>query len=219
MRLVRMAAGVCALMLGVEGCAGPVERWIVDTRVNQGAAAQDRGNLHESLLAYRLALRVAPSNPQARSGFSSVSIEIADNDYKHARFDDALATLNAAVEYDPGSVRVEALRSQIEQAKLKREIVISNYPTYSSAGAQIAKSYVSLEESNAAILHSLRRFNYSYDTSDLTKAIQQSYELNLEVAKNTNRLIAYRQLVESGVPEAAKGQQTLAPAASLLPLP
>ncbi len=146
-------------------------------------------------------------------------MEIANNDFKHAHFDDALSTLNAAAKYDPGSVRVEALRSQIEQAKLKREIVISNYPTYSSAGSQIAKAYLLLAESNAEILHSLRRFNYSYDTSDLTKAIQLSYELNLDVAKNTNRLIAYRQLVESGVPEAANGQSSVAPAASLLPLP
>ncbi|MEO6912438.1 MAG: hypothetical protein ABI182_00280 [Candidatus Baltobacteraceae bacterium] len=219
MRIIQMAACVCALILGMEGCAGSVERWIVNTRVNQGASALDRGNLHESLLAYQLALRVGPNDPRARAGFSAVSMEIADNDYKHAHFDDALATLNAAAKYDPGSVRVEALRSQIEQAKLKREIVVSNYPTYSSAGAQIAKAYISLAESNAALLHSLKRFNYSYDTNDLTKAIQQSYELNLEVAKNTNRLIAYRQLVESGVPEAAKGQQSLMPAASLLPLP
>ncbi len=219
MRIIRTVICISGLILAVEGCAGSVERWIVTTRVNQAAAAQDRGNLHESLLAYQLALRVSPLNSQARAGFSSVSIEIADNDFKHARFDDALATLNAAAKYDPGSVRVEGLRSQIEQSKLKREIVISNYPTYSSAGAEIGKAYMTLAESNAGVLHSLRRFNYSYDTNDLTKAIQQSYELNLDVAKNTNRLIAYRQLVESGVPEAAKGQQSLAPAASLLPLP
>ncbi len=54
--------------------------------------------------------------------------------------------------------------------------------------------------------------------TDLTSAIKRSYELQLELAKNTNRLIVYRQLVNSGMPEAPSESTTFG-AGSLLPLP
>ena len=207
------------LLAMLTGCAAPVEHWIVNTRVSQGDAALDRGNLHEAELAYRLALSVDPKNARARRGFSHVSVDIADADYHQGNFDDALATLVGAAKYDPASVRIQAIRSAIEQAKLKREIVISNYPTYGAAAEELQKGYAALTDQNKLILKSLKRFNYTYDTNDLTRAIQQSYEYQLDVSKNTNRLIAYRQLVESGVPESAKGQPSIAAPASLLPLP
>lgn len=208
-----------AMLATLPSCAGPVEHWIVNTRVSQGDAALDRGNLHEAELAYRLALSVDPKNARARRGFSRVSVDIADSDYHHGNFDDALATLVGAAKYDPASVRIQAIRSAIEQAKLKREIVISNYPTYGAAADELQKGYAALTDQNKMILKSLKRFNYTFDTNDLTKAIQQSYEYQLDVSKNTNRLIAYRQLVESGVPESAKGLPAAAAPASLLPLP
>lgn len=207
------------LVVSLSGCAAPVKRWIVNTRVSQGDGALDRGNLHEAELAYRLALSVDPKNARARRGFSQVSVDIADADYHHGNFDDALATLVGAAKYDPASVRIQAIRSAIEQAKLKREIVISNYPTYGAAAEELQKGYSTLTDQNKLILKSLKRFNYTYDTNDLTSAIQQSYEYQLDVSKNTNRLIAYRQLVESGVPESAKGLPAVAAPASLLPLP
>jgi hypothetical protein len=80
-------------------------------------------------------------------------------------------------------------------------------------------AYASLSVQTKSILRSLKRFSYTYDTHDLTKAIQGSYELQIDVAKNTNRLIAYRQLVESGVPAATTGAQASAGSGSLLPLP
>ncbi|HEY8314310.1 MAG TPA: tetratricopeptide repeat protein [Candidatus Baltobacteraceae bacterium] len=219
MPFTRLGGSIAAALalLTTTGCAGSIESWIVNTRVKQGNVALQRGSLHEAELAYRLALRVNPKDPRARTGFSQVSLDIANADYRHGNFDDALATLIGAAKYDPGSVRLQALRSAIDQARLKREIVISNYPTYSTAGEQIQKSYATLNVQNKLILRSLVRFNYTYDTNDLTRAIEQSYEMQLDIAKNTNRLIAYRQLVDSGVP-ASKGETTT-PAASLLPLP
>lgn len=207
-----------ALTISLQGCAGTVEGWIVNTRVNQGDVALERGSLHDAETAYRLALRVNPHNQRARSGYSKVSIAIAQVDYRKGDFDDALVTLNQAQKYDPQSVRLQALRSEIQDARLKRQIVISNYPTYQKAGLQIQEAYATLNEQNKAVLKNLKRFNYTYDTQDLTRAIQNSYELQLEVAKNTNRLIAYRQLVESGVPASEKTEAT-APTGSLLPLP
>lgn len=216
----KKAAGAAALALALtlQGCAGTVENWIVNTRVNQGDVALQDGNLHDASTAYRLALRVRPKDQRARAGFSKVSLAIAQVDYRKGDFDDALATLNQAQKYDPQSVRLQALRSQIEDARLKRQIVISNYPTYEKAGLQLQEAYATLNEQNKAVLKALKRFSYTYDTQDLTHAIQDSYELELDVAKNTNRLIAYRQLVESGVPATEKTQSAGA-AGSLLPLP
>lgn len=205
-------------LLLATGCAGTVEHWIVNTRVNQGNVALGRGSLREAETAYRLALRVSPRDPRARAGFARASADIAESDFSKGDFDDAVATLNEAQKYDPQNVRLQALRSQLDDARLKRAIVIANYPTYEGAGQQIRTSYATLNEQTKAILASLKRFNYTYDTQSLTKAIQESYELQLEVAKNTNRLIAYRQLVESGVPGTEQTQST-APTGSLLPLP
>ena len=121
------------------------------------------------------------------------------------------------VKYDPSSVRLEALKGQIEDAKLKREIVISNFPTYRDAGISLQRAYTHLSVADKEILVNLKRFSYTYDTDDLTVAIKNSYDLELEVARITNRLIAYRQVVSSGVPESAHA--TTGVNASLLPLP
>jgi tetratricopeptide (TPR) repeat protein len=215
LRLVSLTA-----VLVATGCAGTVEHWIVKTRVNQGDVALQRGSLHEAETAYRLALRVSPRDARARAGFATVSAMIAEADYRRGNFDDALDTINDAQKYDSQSVRLQALRAQIDDARLKRAIVISNYPTYHAAGLQIQSAYGTLNDQAADILKSLKRFNYTYDTQDLTKAIQNSYELQLDVAKLTNRLIAYRQLVESGVPSAEKAAAaSTGSGGSLLPLP
>ncbi len=214
--------GVLLVFLGgllLGSCAGPVEGWIVNTRVHQGDAALAQGSLREAETAYRLALQVSPRNERAGSGFARVSEQIAQSDYRRGNFEDALATLNAAAKYAPSDLRLQALRSQIEAARLKRDIVISNYPTYEGAAMELRSSYVALNAQNTLILRSLRRFGYTYDTQDLTKAIEDSYEMQLDLVKNTNRLIAYRQLVESGVPASQKAAQAVAPSGSLLPLP
>jgi tetratricopeptide (TPR) repeat protein len=219
MNMLLRALAVALPVLLTTGCAGTVEHWLVNTRVNQGDVALQRGSLHDAETAYRLALRVNPKDARARSGFARVAGQIAEEDFKKGDFDDAVATIIDAQKYDPQNVRLQALRSQLDDARLKREIVVANYPTYQGAGQQIRAAYGSLNQQTKAILTSLRRFNYTYDTQDLTKAIQASYELQLDVAKNTNRLIAYRQLVESGVPGTEQPTQTGATSGSLLPLP
>jgi len=215
---IRAVLCAAALTLGASGCAAPVERWIVNTRVHQGDSALARGSLHEAATAYRLALRISPNDPRARAGFSHAAANIADADFRTGNYDDALATINAAQKYDPANVRLQALRSQIDDARLKRAIVVSNYPTYRAAAAEIQLSYNALQAQNRLIVHSLHRFAYTYDTQDLTRAIEDSYELQRELARNTNRLIVYRQLVESGVPATEKAAAT-AVSGSLLPLP
>lgn len=218
MNRFRLAACAAALALATSGCAGSVQQWIVDTRIHQGDAALANGSLHEAATAYRLALRISPNNARARAGFSSVSGSIADADFRTGNYDDALATINTAQKYDPANVRLQALRSQIDDARLKRAIVVSNYPTYRAAGAEIQALYDALRVQDKLIAHSLHRFAYTYDTQDLTRAIQDSYDLQRALTRVTNRLIVYRQLVQSGAPAAGKSAAATV-SGSLLPLP
>jgi tetratricopeptide (TPR) repeat protein len=201
----------------ITGCAGPIERWIVDTRIHQGEVALARGNVKDAQLSYSLALKLDPTDNRARAGFVESSADLAQLQYSKGTFDDALETIASGLRYDPSSVRLAALHGQIEDAKLKREIVISNYPTYKEAGLQLQHAYQQLNMTNKTILANLKRFAYTYDTDDLTAAIKSSYDLELDVARNTNRLIAFRQVVSSGVPESV--HTTNLNASSLLPLP
>jgi tetratricopeptide (TPR) repeat protein len=200
------------------GCAGPIAAFIVATRNHQGDLSLDHQNFTDAALAYRLALRVSPDDAHARAGLAAVQLQIAAEDYTRSKFDDALAALAVAAKYDPDSVRLAELRTEIEQARVKRQIVLSNYPTYSETVLELRKNYAQLSKQSNAIVATLQRFDYSYDSNEIQKAIRQSNVLSAEVAHLTSRLVNYRQLVESGSPERS-GQTPLAPAASLLPLP
>lgn len=215
-RKVGRALVAVALAVSLTGCAGPIERWIVNTRVHQGDLALSNGNPSDAVIAYSLALRVDPHDLRAQSGFVEAAADQAQLQYTHGHFDAALATIAQGLRVDPASVRLEALKSQIDDAKLKQEIVISNYPTYQRAGQELQLGYARLSEANTLLVKRLRRFGYTYDVTDLTAAIKQSYELQLEVAHLTNRLIAYRQLVQAGGPQPS---QLPATGGSLLPLP
>lgn len=215
-----MAARVFLLavsVLALSGCAGSIERWIVNTRVHQADLALANGNYSDAVTAYALALRVDPHDLAAQSGFVEASGDEAQAEYAHGNFDAALTTIAQGLRVDALSVRLDALKTQIEDAKLKQEIVSSNYPTYAHAEQELEQSYERLSEANALLIKRLRTFRYTYDVTDLTAAIKQSYELQLEVARLTARLIAYRQLVQTGGPPAAELPAT--GAGSLLPLP
>jgi tetratricopeptide (TPR) repeat protein len=210
-------AVVASLLLACTGCASSISSWIVQTRNHQGDIALNHGNSADASIAYQLALRVDPTNAHARLGLVGVQARIAQALFTASRFEDAIKALDVAKRYAPGEPRIEALRGQIEQAELKRDIVVSNYPSYREAGAGLRRSFVQLRSQSQDIASTLRRFDYTYDSSELTHAIQQSYELSSQVTRLTDRLIQYRQLVDSGVPENADTAVT--PAASLLPLP
>lgn len=178
-----------------------------------------RGEVRDALLAYRLALRDEPKNPRAQAGSVQAAAGLAQLEYNKGDFDDALATIRDGLKVDPSSVRLAALEMIVNQAKLKREIVISNYPSYHDAGLQLERAYAQLDTENKLLLKSLKRFGYTFDGDDLTDAIKRSYELQIDLSKNTNRLIVYRQLVTSGVPAAPGTENSTPTAPSLLPLP
>ncbi|MDQ6942735.1 MAG: tetratricopeptide repeat protein [Candidatus Eremiobacteraeota bacterium] len=209
---------VCAVLpLGASGCAPGIASWIVKERNQQGDVALRRGNYPDASVAYQLALKLDPANVHARTGLTAVQVRLAQTLFAASRFDDAIDALSVANRSTPGDDRVTTLHTEIVQAQIKRDIVVSNYPSYKVTGAALRRSYTQLKTQNQAVLAALKRFDYTYDTTDLSTAIKQSYALNEEVARLTNRLQQYRQLVESGVPE--HGAENLAPPASLLPLP
>jgi tetratricopeptide (TPR) repeat protein len=217
MYIFRVLTVVCGAAL-LSGCAGSIERWIVNTRVHQGDVALARGDARDAELAYRLALRIDSRNARARAGFVEAAAALARVEYGKGAFEDALDTVDEGLAVDPQSVRLAALKETLDSAKLQREIVLSNYPTYRAAGIEIQHAYQRLNVTNALLLRDLRRFGYTFDGTDLTSAIKRSYEMQLELSKNVNRLILYRQLVTSGVPE-APAESTTFGSGSLLPLP
>ena len=216
-RIVRMLALAALVATLCPGCAGGLAQGIVAARNHQGDVAYDNGNFSDAAIAYKLALQLAPKDEHARAGLAAVQLRIAEQLYRNSKFDEALAALDVAARYDPQSVRLDGLRSEIEGARIKREIVVSNYPTYRETIVALRRAYVQLKTQSAAISSSLQRFDYTYDSAELTKAIRQSYELNAEVARLTNRLLTYRDAVESGSAPAAP--ESNAAGGSLLPLP
>lgn len=214
---LRHALAAALLAAGTTGCASSIQHWIVDTRVHQGEAALDRGNVRDAELAYRLALHVDPKDPRARAGYVRAAAGLAQAQYAKGGFDSALGTIKDGLAVDPQSVRLAALERTIEQARLKREIVISNYPSYREAGLALQRAYQQLDVTNRQLLTSLKRFGYTFDADDLTAAMKRSYELELDIARNGNHLALYRQLVTSGAPETQA--EPAAGTSSLLPLP
>lgn len=217
-RIVCLGLACAVLPLGTTGCATSIAQWIVRTRTHQGDVALAHRNYMDASNAYQLALKIDPANQHARDGLVNVQIRLAQADFSASKFDQAIDALMVASKYSPDDPRVQGLRSAIEQAEIKRDIVLSNYPEYKVTGTSLTRGYAQLRPQLTAISSALQRFNYTYDTNDLSAAIKNSYVLGDEVARLTGRLVQYRQLVESGVPEHG-GDQTLAPPASLLPLP
>jgi tetratricopeptide (TPR) repeat protein len=205
-----------ALALG--GCAGGIERWIVTTRNHQGDMALERGNYRDAELAYKLALELDPRDEHARNELAVVELQLAQELFRRSKFDDALAMLQFAEKYNPQSVRLAALREQIDQAKTKREIVLSNYPLFRETGQQLRVAYDQLRAQDSRIVSHLQRFDYSFDTNELSSAIRNSYDLGAEIAKLTSRLSSYRDLIESGTSRVGS-EAAPASGGSLLPLP
>jgi tetratricopeptide (TPR) repeat protein len=210
-------ATAVAASLTLAGCAGSVESWIVRTRDGQGDRALAARNLKDAALAYRLALEVNPADAHARAGAVSVQLALAEDAYRNGKLEEAINDLSIAEAIAPKNPNVIDLRRQLSEARLKREIVISNYPAYKTAGEDLIRAYVQLRTIDQAIIASLKRFQYSYDTVDITRAIDSSYELSAEVTRNTARLTRFRQVVETGTGEVRA--QSLSPPNSLLPLP
>jgi len=218
-QIIRALALGAVLAFATGGCARSISDAIVTTRNHQADLALANQNYSDAAVAYRLALQLSPHDEHARAGLAEVQLKLADQLYQNSKFDEALAALAIAARYDPQSVRLAALRSEIDDARIKREIVVSNFPAYRDTELTIRRSYAQLKTQSAAVVAALQRFDYTYDSAQLSKAIRASFELNQEVGRLSGRLINYRQLVESGSPEKAADAPASSSTASLLPLP
>jgi tetratricopeptide (TPR) repeat protein len=217
MKRLPVLALMLALCVPLAACTSGPRDFVVAQRNHQGDLALSRGNLTEAKTGYALALQMSPTDEHAREGLVDVLTRLAEQQYEHSDFEGALEALARAKTYDPQSVRVAELHDQVVQARVKRQIVIANYPNFSATGKLITKSYQDIPPLSKAIVKSLTRFEYTYDSANLTDAIKQSYSLQEEITRLTNRLVNYRQLIESGAP--ARGAEAPATSGSLLPLP
>lgn len=211
------AAVAAALAVGLSACAGTVTHWMVDLRTSQGDAALANSSLVEAEKEYELALKLDPHNVHARSGLAKVLFLQARADFTNSKLDQAQLDIQGARTYAPDDAAMQALANQIDQAKIRREIVLANYPLYESVGASLADSLKTLTATEKEIGKQLKAFNADFDTAHLTRAIIASYDLEDGAHRVTARLVSYRSLVSSGAPKSRAPVESETP--NLLPIP
>ena len=215
----RAALAVAAVFtFAAAGCSGgSISRWLVDLRSSQGDSALASGNVAEALGEYDLALRLDPKNAHARAGLARALTLSARAEFTDSKLEEAAADIAKAHYFAPSDAVTQALAGQIEQATLRREVVVANYPLYGSMATSIADSLKTIVSTNAQISKELKSFRADYDTSHLTRAIVESYDLEDEAHRVTLRLVAYRALVQSGAVNRQAAAAADAP--NLLPIP
>jgi tetratricopeptide (TPR) repeat protein len=212
--IAALAAASAALLLG--GCASGITRWIVDLRTSQGDAALARSSLAEAEKEYSLALKLDPHDASARAGLARVLFLQARADFTDSRLDQAEVEYAGAHSLAPGDNAVSALGVQIEQAKIRREIVLANYPLYESVGSSFTDSLRTLAATQKEIARDIKAFDNDFDTAHLTRAITAAYASEDEAKRISQRLISYRALVSSGSTKRAPTQEETP---NLLPVP
>lgn len=211
------AVAAAVLTVSLTGCAGTLTHWMVDLRTSQGDDALANSSLLEAEKEYDLALRLDPHNEHARAGLAKVLFLQARADFINSKLDQAQLDIAGALKYAPGDTAAQALANQIDQAKIRREIVLANYPLYEAVGTSLTDSLNTLTASQKEIAKQLKAFRSDFDTAHLTKAITASYDLEDEAHRVTSRMISYRSLVMSGAPKARAPVQSETP--NLLPVP
>ena len=218
---MRRALTIVVIALSIAftnaGCAGSMTGWLVNLRNSQGDSALENKNYLEAEREYRLALALAPKDKRARAGLAQVLYQRALTNFTASKLDYAESEIRDALKYAPDDPNAQGLASEIEQARIRRDIVISNYPSYETMGASIAAALKSITALNKDIQKQIKAFGYDYDAGRLTKAISEAYDLQDEMTRIAQRLISYKALVQAGAPKSQTqlpGQTT-----NLLPIP
>jgi tetratricopeptide (TPR) repeat protein len=212
-----LVAVALACSLCCAGCAGSITQWMIGMRNSQGDTALANGNVQDAEKEYRLALALNPHNSHARAGLAEVLYLTAKQDFAGSKLDEAALEIGQSLQYGPDNAAALALSNEIGQAKIRREIVISNYPLYGSINAALAPAFKAVSESNYLMAKEVKAFANDFDTAHLTKAIANSYDLEDEIHRIRSRLITYRAYVLSGSAKATSAAGTSGPA--LLPIP
>lgn len=215
--IIVVIALAIGLALSARGLAGAVAGWITELRVQQGDAALESGNVVEAQREYELALALNPANAAAKTGLTRALYLRAKALFAASKLDDAHALITRAVKLGPDDPSVQALASEIEQARIRRDIVIGNYPTYGSTLTSIRALLKGLTASQKVIDLKLKDFSTTFDSATLVSATLEAYQLEEEAHRVTQRLISYREQVEGGANRAKPPADTAAP--SLLPIP
>lgn len=211
-----LAAFALVLCIAVSGCAGTLTRWMVDLRTSQGDSALERDSLAEAEKEYALALQLDPADTRARASLANVLVMQARADFNASLLDQAATEIVEARKYAPEDAAGQALASQIEQAKIRREIVLANYPLYGSMGTSLTDSLKTMTATQREIAKQLKSFASDFDTAHLSRAIVAAYGIEDEAHRTTQRLIAYRSVVSTGA-QSKTPAQTETP--NLLPVP
>lgn len=206
---------LAAALLCLSGCG--VTQWMVNLRTSQGDTALERSSLIEAEKEYELALKLDPHNAHARSGLARVLFLQARADFINSKLDEAAVAIARAERYAPDDATTRALAGQIDQAKLRREVVLANYPLYEPVGVSLADSLKTLAVTQEDMATQIKAFRSDFDTAHLTRAIIASYDLEDATHRVTQRLIRYRALVATGAPKARAPSASEIP--NLLPVP
>ncbi|HME82025.1 MAG TPA: hypothetical protein VKF82_08115 [Candidatus Eremiobacteraceae bacterium] len=211
-----VALASCALALG--GCSASLKDRIVDLRNAQADAALQTDNIVEAEKEYTLALALAPNDEHARTGLAKVAYLHAKADIDAGDIDEANIEIQKALKYAPKDASALDLASAIDQARIRRDIVVANFPTYKASSDAIRELLKANALANKNIELQLHDFNTDYDVTHLRKAIALSADLEDEDHRVTQRLIAYRAQIEAGEPGATRIQST-EEVPGLLPIP
>ena len=211
------AVAALAAALLCAGCARAFTQRLVELRTSQGDAALANHSLVEAEKEYSLALKLDPHASAARAGLASTLFLQARADFIDSQLDQAQIDIAGALKYAPNDDAAKGLAAQIDQAKIRREIVLANYPVYESVGASLTDSLKALTATQKEITSQLKLFRADFDSGHLTRAITASYGLEDEAHRTAARIVSYRSLVTTGASKGRTPAQTETP--HLLPIP
>lgn len=213
-----LAALALAAALVATGCTSAFKDRIVDLRNAQADAALDNHNVVEAEKEYGLALSLAPDNEHARAGFVHATYLHAKENYANGKIDDAAVEVARGLKLAPKDAGLLDLASAIDQARIRRDVVVGNFPSYKTIGDSISALLSANALSSKDIQRELHLFHTDYDVAHLRKAIAMSALLEDEQHRVTQRLIGYKGQIAAGAPvETQSTSQSESP--GLLPIP
>jgi tetratricopeptide (TPR) repeat protein len=211
-------AALCVSVLALWGCTGAFRNQLVELRNAQADAALQSQNVVEAEKEYSLALALAPNDEHARAGLARSLYLHAKTNLTTGDIDEAYIEVQKALKYAPKDAAVLDLATAIDEAKIRRDIVVSNFPSFKTSSDVISGLLKANGQSNKDIQLQIHDFHIDFDAAHLNKAIAQSYDLEEEQRRVTQRLMAYKAQIEGG----ATGQSRAQPQVEmpgLLPIP
>ncbi len=218
MSRLALCAALFALATALAGCTHAFRDRIVDLRNAQGDAALDAGNVVEAEKEYGLAIALAPNDEHARAGYAKVLYLHAKANYLSGDIDDASVEIQKALKYAPKDAATLDLASAIDQAAIRRDVVVQNFPSYKATSDAISERLKADALAIKDIQLQIHAFHTDYDVSHLRKAIALSSDLETEQHLVTWRLSAYKNQIEAGAPGETRAPSEV-DAPGLLPIP